>query len=189
MRRRAFGVAETLLASVIIALVIMGLYSISAASARAAQTQSNRVTATALAEEGIDSVRFERERYWRGLAGSSTAGRSAAGFWSYLSSIAGVTPTAGTLTWNDMTSGWTGLSTVPGYERSLAIEKDAAALTDTLSYRDLTTDTPVLLDATTAAAASASLLKVTVTITWTAANGPDSYTLSTYLTDWLEGML
>ena len=191
MRRRAFGIAETLIASAMIAMVIMGLYAISAASARAAQTQSQRVTATALAEESLDLVRFERERFWRGQVGSANPGRSADGFWTYLSGLTGAVTTGSQISWTaaTMPQGWVGQSTVSGFDRTLTISKDTAALQGNLSYTDPSTGAATLLDAAKATESASSLLKVTVTVSWAGATGTDSYSLTSYLTDWLEGML
>lgn len=194
MRRRAFGVAETLLASTIIAMILVGLYGISSSAARAAQTQMHRVAATALAEESIELLRFERERYWRGLAGGATPGRTAEGFWSYLNtSRGGQLQTSTKLSW-DLTqyqSGWSDLlqGTPAGYTRQLTIETDAAALSGRATYLDLASQSSVVLDGAQAAAIAPSLLKVTVTVTWSEGGQPESYALTTYLSYWLEGML
>lgn len=189
MRRQAFGIAETLIASAMIAMVIMGLYAISANSARAAQLQGDRVTAAALAEESLDVIRFERERFWRGLAGSSNPGRTAAGFWTYLGSTAGAAVGANQINWTDMSVGWSDLSVVTGFARSLQISQDVPAIQNNLTYQDAVSGAATVFDAAKANQAGASLLKVTVTVSWSSATGPESYILTTYLSDWLEGML
>jgi len=189
MRRRAFGIAETLIASSVISMVIMGLYAISTAAARSAQTQSDRVTATALAEEVVDIMRYDRERYWRGIVGGAAPGRSADGFWTYLGSTPGAVETGSTITWSDLSSSYWGLSSVTDFKATAIVSKSPAAMQGVLSYTDAASGASTVMSSAQATDAAASLLKVSVTVSWAGAGGAESYVLNTYLSDWLEGML
>ncbi len=186
-RRRAFGLAETLIASAIIAMVLIGLYGISASAARSAQIQSARVTAAALAEAVIDNVRYERELYWRGITGGANPGRTADGFWTYLSGK-GPVVSGNSLNWASAQSGWTDLVSVSGYTQSLTVQKDASAIAGNLTYMD-GSGVSQSIDSSQAASVASSLLKVTATVVWSGPTGDETYVLSTYLTDWLGGML
>ena len=67
-----FGVVEIVIGSALISIALIGLIAVFQSSLVASREAGRKITATFLAEEGMEAVRLMRDRSWTNISGLST---------------------------------------------------------------------------------------------------------------------
>ncbi len=69
---RGFGVVEVVIGSALISVALIGLIGVFQSSLLASREAGRKLTATFLAEEGMEAARLMRDRSWVNISGLST---------------------------------------------------------------------------------------------------------------------
>lgn len=72
MSKRGFGVVEIIIGSTIVSVALIALMSAFQSSLVASRDAGKKITATFLAEEGMEALRLMRDRSWANISGLST---------------------------------------------------------------------------------------------------------------------
>lgn len=168
MKRKGFGIAETLLSSVIIASLMLGFVGIMAAVSHLGQLNYRRAVAADLAQQKVEEIRYQIESNWVQRDPSKTELASADWF-------RGINPSTATKQINGV-----------DYQIAATIDHDNAVLPELFSLQE--DGTRVGSNGSTAFSSDALYRRIKVKVTWN--DGVDrTYELVSIATNWREGTL
>lgn len=166
--KRGFGIAETLIASTIIAALILSFMGITTVMSHAAQLSYQQSVAANLAQRRIEGMRFAVERAWTNSRHTTDTVTPAD--WAQ-SVVSDVSPQVAALN---------GIN----YSTKVTVDNNFGDLPALYAARESGT----YVTASTSDAVSL-YRRVHVDVTWTDTGAARSYSLETVVTNWREGVL